>query len=124
MDELLPMAKRRRSERVEPVMRRRTAARGELNIGLDDGDRAGGSVRGGKPRPSTGGNGRRGRAKRPKRGLFRRLFRGFLILFIVGFVTAGGAVAYYASKLPGMTTWEVPDRPPNIQILGADGTVI
>ena len=39
-------------------------------------------------------------------------------------VTGTAVVAYYGSKLPNITSWDVPERPPNIQILGIDGTVI
>ena len=33
-------------------------------------------------------------------------------------------VGYYAAQLPGASEWQVPDRPPNIQILAVDGRLI
>lgn len=137
MDDLPPMASfGRRQERVEPALRRKTARGANLDIGVTDRDRPGraGSVRRSSGSQSggarSGGNGGRGRgnsrSKRgaPKRGFFRRTLRVLIIAFALIIVAGGAVVAYYASKLPEVTSWAVPDRPPNIQILAADGSVI
>jgi penicillin-binding protein 1A len=52
------------------------------------------------------------------------MLRATVVGLIVLVVAAGAAVAYYASKLPSITSWAVPDRPPNIKVLADDGTVI
>ncbi len=138
MDDLQPMGIfSRRTERIEPPMRGKRAPRAELDIGVTERDRAapGRSGRGGSAKgPANksgksaggrrGGNGKKGRTKRQKRGFFRRALRALTIGVVVLILTGGGVVAYYASKLPNITSWDVPARPPNIQILGADGTLI
>ncbi|MHA1559751.1 MAG: transglycosylase domain-containing protein [Alphaproteobacteria bacterium] len=120
--------------RVEPALRRVGSA-GNSDIKVTERDRSG--PRRTKPAGAraTGksggrGNGRRdrvvgsGKASRPRRSFFRRTLRAAIIVFVVAFVAAGGAIAYYASKLPAITSWVVPERPPNIEILAADGTTI
>ncbi|MGV8841380.1 MAG: transglycosylase domain-containing protein, partial [Bauldia sp.] len=127
---------RRRVERIEPALRGRTPRRaGDLDIGLDEADRAGGSPR---PRRSAATRARvveviepdgrvhRGRSPKKKRkvGFIRRAFRWFLLIAAVLFLGGMAALGYYASKLPNITTWAVPERPPNYRILAADGTLI
>jgi penicillin-binding protein 1A len=124
MDDLQSMAGIfRRAERIEPSLRREKTARGALDIGLTERDRPGTRRSGGASR-SRGSGGKRGRSGKPKRGFFRRMLRITVISVIVLTVAAGGAVAYYASKLPNITSWQVPERPPNIMVRAADGTVI
>jgi penicillin-binding protein 1A len=43
---------------------------------------------------------------------------------VIGFVGVAGIVAYYASKLPPMADWTVPQRPANIRIVAENGTLI
>lgn len=126
MDEFEPMAISARAERIEPALRR---SRSELRA--SERDRTSG--RGGEPRAARGraqggrgGNGGRGRgkAKPQRRGFFRRALRFLVFSFAILVVATVSVVAYYASKLPDVTSWEVPERPPNIQILAADGAVI
>jgi penicillin-binding protein 1A len=129
----------RRPERVEPAVRRKRAPRGELDIGVTERDRAspGRSRSGSSKRPPANKSSSRGRAgrsggrkgtrrkgKAKRRGFFRRALRIIAIALALVVVTGGAVVAYYASKLPNITSWDVPERPPNIQILGADGTLI
>ncbi|HTJ56825.1 MAG TPA: PBP1A family penicillin-binding protein [Devosiaceae bacterium] len=86
----------------------------------------GGGRRGGKPAPQP----KRGKAtKRKKRrggplGLFLGLLYWAMILGFWGLVAGGGVVAYYGAQLPSSNTWAIPQRPPNIKILAADGTLI
>ncbi len=139
MDDSPPMAPfGRREERVEPALRRKSARGGDLDIGVTDRDRPsrGGSARRGgngakrgKATGRSGGNGRgrggsRTRNERPKRGFFRRALRVVVMAFAMLVVAVGAVIAYYASQLPDLTSWAVPERPPNIQILAADGSVI
>ncbi|MCW5716761.1 MAG: PBP1A family penicillin-binding protein [Bauldia sp.] len=126
---------RRRVERIEPALRGKTNRRaGDLDIGLDEADRPGGSPR---PRRSASTrarvveviepDGRTHRTRGPKKrkpGVLRRAFRWFLLISAVLFLAGMAVLGYYASKLPNITTWAVPERPPNYQILAADGTLI
>ncbi len=47
-----------------------------------------------------------------------------LVLALWAGIGAAGLVAFYGAKMPSLTTWSIPDRPPNVKILAADGTVI
>ena len=73
-----------------------------------------------------GGAGRRsrrdGRGGRRRGGLLGRLVYWCFILGVWGALGAGGTVAYYASQLPPIDQLAVPKRPPNIAIVGDDGT--
>lgn len=68
----------------------------------------------------------RGRSPKKKRkvGVIRRIFRWSLLIAAVLFLGGMAVLGYYASKLPNITTWAVPERPPNYRILAADGTLI
>ena len=134
MDEFELMPRSRSSAaRIEPALRRTKAAanrdirvterdplgpRRSRSAGTHTASDSGGRRNGRRNRPA------RGKAGRPRRGIFRRVLRATVIAAVVVIVAAGGAIAYYASKLPAITSWEVPDRPPNIEILAADGTAI
>ncbi|WDR07197.1 PBP1A family penicillin-binding protein [Devosia rhodophyticola] len=39
-------------------------------------------------------------------------------------IAVAGIIVYYGAQLPASNTWAVPDRPPNIRILAADGQLI
>jgi penicillin-binding protein 1A len=69
--------------------------------------------------------GKSGRRKR--RGLFG-LFGGALywglVLCLWGGIGTVGLMAYYAARMPSATTWEIPDRPPNVKIVAVDGMLI
>lgn len=111
-------------ERVEPSMGK------AVGVFVDD-ERSGGASPNGKPPKQP----RRGKAsvareKKPKKRRSRT--GGFLMgIFYWGFVFclwAGiaviGVVVYYGAQLPSSNTWAIPDRPPNIRILAADGSLI
>ena len=93
------------------------------------------------PPGNRGGGARRGKVEPPKRGrakvqktkrkrfrgplgLFLALLKWLLILAFWGAVAAGGVVFYYGAQMPSSNTWAIPERPPNIKILAADGTLI
>ncbi len=46
------------------------------------------------------------------------------VLGIWGVVIVGGILAYYAAHLPSASEWAVPQRPPNVRIVSANGTLI
>jgi penicillin-binding protein 1A len=73
----------------------------------------------------------RGKAQKPapkKRARRRSLIGGLVywtfVLGVWGVVALGAAFAYYASQLPPIDELAVPKRPPDIQILGVDGSVL
>ncbi len=57
-------------------------------------------------------------------GLFGKLIYWCITLLIIGGIAAGGVVYYYWMQMPSMTTWAVPERPPNIRVLASDGQLI
>jgi penicillin-binding protein 1A len=57
-------------------------------------------------------------------GLLGRLAYWCVVFAIWGGIAAAGIVVYYGAKMPAATTWEVPDRAPNIKIVSVDGHLI
>ncbi|WP_244271701.1 MULTISPECIES: PBP1A family penicillin-binding protein [unclassified Pseudovibrio] len=47
-----------------------------------------------------------------------------VVLGIWGIVVVGGILTYYAAHLPPASEWAVPQRPPNVRIVSANGTLI
>ncbi len=66
----------------------------------------------------------RGSRKRQGGGGFRRALYWLVIIGVWCTVALGGVVAYYGARLPSITSWEVPARPPNIKVLANDGRLI
>ncbi|MBD8066281.1 PBP1A family penicillin-binding protein [Devosia sp. PTR5] len=123
-------ARSTRSERVEPSLGR------SVGVFVDD-ERSGGNGgggHGGKPPKKSGGGKppRRGKAKLSKPKKRRSRTGGFLMGLLwwgfVGCLWAGlaviGIIVYYGAQLPSSDTWAIPERPPNIRILAADGSLI
>src|SRR5690606_35509054 len=69
------------------------------------------------------------RAKKERRrsrtgGFFMGLLYWGFVLCLWGGIDVAGVIVYYGAQLPSSDTWEIPDRPPNIRILAADGSLI
>lgn len=65
--------------------------------------------------------------KKSKRGLFsiiRRLFYWGIVLSIWGGIALVGIVGYYAAQMPSASSWTIPERPPNLKIVAADGSLL
>jgi penicillin-binding protein 1A len=76
------------------------------------------------PRRSSGGGwGPTGGPPR-RRSFLRRTFAWAAMLSVCGAIALGLVVAWYAANLPPIQDLAVPQRPPNIQILAADGTLL
>ena len=75
-----------------------------------------------RPPPRRKAKAKRGR--RRSRGLLGTLVYWGFVLGVWGVVALGGLFAYYASQLPPIDQLAVPKRPPDIQILGVDGSVL
>ena len=67
----------------------------------------------------------RAKKKRKARGrLLAALVKSGLVVCIWGAVGVGGLIAYEAAQLPPIDQLAVPKRPPNIAIMGQDGTLL
>ena len=75
-----------------------------------------------KPRPSRSGAKRRSKAR--GRGGFYRLFYWGAVLGLWGAIAVAGVVIYVGAHLPAIQELEIPKRPPTIQIVGYDGSVM
>ena len=140
------MAKRGKSERIEPSFEG-SKARGELSVSESDrvlpaargkgkakgsrGGKTAGSGRSGGRSGSGGGTrsvGGRGKARRRRGGGVFGFVRGMaywmLVLGIWAGIAGAGLTAYYGARMPSATTWSVPDRPPNVRIVSADGKLL
>jgi len=63
-------------------------------------------------------------AEKPKRSLIGRAIYWGVVFGLWGLIALGGLVAFHASKLPPIDQLAVPKRPPNIAILGSDGSLL
>ena len=62
--------------------------------------------------------------EKKRRSLIGRAFYWATVLGLWGFIALCGLIAFHASKLPPIDQLAVPKRPPNIAILGSDGTLL
>uniref|UniRef100_UPI003BAC9683 transglycosylase domain-containing protein n=1 Tax=Stappia sp. TaxID=1870903 RepID=UPI003BAC9683 len=85
--------------------------------------RKAGPARRGKGRSRSGRGGGSGRRGGIVGGLRRLLYWGF-VLCIWGGIGLVGVLAYYAAWLPPTSEWKVPQRPPNVRIVAADGSLM
>ncbi|MGO9389947.1 transglycosylase domain-containing protein [Rhodoblastus sp.] len=63
-------------------------------------------------------------AKKRKSSFLGRLFYWGFVFAVWGLIGAGGLVVYYGSQLPHIDHLAVPKRPPNIAVLGVDGSLL
>ncbi|MDD9908232.1 MAG: transglycosylase domain-containing protein [Ahrensia sp.] len=67
------------------------------------------------------------KTKWPKSRRLRWSLRGLYwgsVLGLWGLIAIAGIVAFYAAQLPSAKHWVVPERPPNVRILAADGSLL
>lgn len=102
--------------RIEPAFEKSSSE--SIRIGEDDRVMPGQRKR----PPATGA---RSGAERPRRkfSIGRIIYWG-LVLVLWGVIGLAGLVVWYGSKLPSVADWSVPDRPPNVKLVSADGTLI
>ena len=74
-----------------------------------------------KPPPER--RSRKGRGKRRRINLYRLFYWG-AVLGLWGAIAIVGVVVYVGAHLPPIQSLEIPKRPPTIQIVGMDGTVL
>jgi penicillin-binding protein 1A len=75
-----------------------------------------------KPRESRGGGKRRSKA-RARGGLYRLFYWG-AVLGLWAAIAVVGVIVYVGAHLPAIQALEIPKRPPTIQIVGLDGSVL
>jgi penicillin-binding protein 1A len=107
----------RGKNRVEPGFES-NSRRGSADFSVSDSDRSAPRRKRGKSKKSRGSRGRRGVS------IFGRMFYWAFILCIWAGVGVAAVVGYYGSRMPSATTWAVPDRAPNVKILGVGGKLI
>lgn len=91
---------------------RRTPPRKKTTAPRSDGPR--------KPPPGD----RKGRAKKRTRGSFSRLLYWSAVLTLWSVIAVVGVLIYIGAHLPPIQSLEIPKRPPTIQIIAADGSVL
>ena len=65
-----------------------------------------------------------GRKRRRGRSLVRRMAYWSLVLGLWAFIAVGGVLLWVAAHLPPIQSLEIPKRPPSIQIVGNDGSLL
>jgi len=126
-----PAPRPARNQRVEPSLGQ------SVGVFVDDerSGGAGGGGRGGKPprKPAKPRKEpRRGKAsvapakKRRSRsgGFLMGLLWWSFVACLWGGLAVIGVIVYYGAQLPSADSWAIPERPPNIQVLAADGSLI
>jgi len=119
------MAKASRRKRIEPSFGT-PASRRAATLSVSASDRIVPPTRrqGGK----KSGRKKSRRSSRSRRGGFGGFLRGLvywsIVLALWGGIAAAGLIAYYGAQMPSLTTWAIPDRPPNVKIVAVDGTLI
>jgi penicillin-binding protein 1A len=117
------MARRKSNRRIEPGFDE--PSRSELAAREDDR-----MVAPRQRKPSGKGRSarRRGRAGRRRgRGFlsfFGRLTYWCFVLGIWGGIAVAGITVYYGAQMPSVTSWSIPDRPPNVKIVDVNGKLI
>ncbi|WP_265515997.1 transglycosylase domain-containing protein [Nitratireductor luteus] len=118
------MARKTRKRRIEPTFDT-PSRRGAGGMRASEADRI---VPPSRRRKSTRGRRGRKRSSRSGGGGFFRFLRKFLYWSLVLGIWAGiagaGLVAFYGARMPAVTKWEIPDRPPNVKIVSVDGKLI
>jgi len=115
----------RRDRRIEPSFDEPSRAASDGGLSVREEDRVVPSRRkAASGRKASKAQRRRGRSRRGLLGIFGRLVYWCFVLAIWGGIAAAGIVVYYGAKMPAATTWEIPDRAPNIKIVSVDGHLI
>src|SRR6185437_733032 len=107
-------------DRVAPIEDGRPKRASSKRKGAEDDDDPPSHER--KPRVSRSASKRR-RRSRAGLSLSRLIYWG-IVLSIWGGIAGGGAVVWAGAHLPPIQSLEIPKRPPTIEIVDADGTVL
>ncbi|MBX3569881.1 MAG: penicillin-binding protein [Rhizobiaceae bacterium] len=120
---------RRNGTRIEPTFDGPSPPSDGFSV--DEDDRVVAAPRKRKPpeRPGTGSAAASRRPvqaprRRPRRSLLGRLTYWVCVLAIWVAIGLAGTVAWYGAQMPSVADWAVPDRPPNVRIVSADGELL
>ena len=116
---------RKKQKRIEPSFegddkKKKSQASGAKGRGGKDSARKT-KGRSGKSKKKRGTS-RSGSARRGLSGFLRRGIYWCCVLGLWGGIAVAGIVAYYGARMPSATSWAVPERPPNVKIVSAEGT--
>src|SRR6187399_867116 len=75
-----------------------------------------------KPRPRRGGSKRRSKQRR-RSGIYRLFYWGAVLGLWAG-IAVIGVIVWVGAHLPAIQSLEIPKRPPTIQIVGFDGSIL
>jgi penicillin-binding protein 1A len=123
------MAKKKGGGRKEPVFGL-AASLSELRLKPDDRVSGGDEAPKASPRKASDGGARKPRKASRARGnsrigaFFRKTFYWGAVLGLWGAIAVVGVIIYVGAHLPPIQSLEIPKRPPTIQIVGYDGTVM
>ncbi|TCD16385.1 transglycosylase domain-containing protein [Oricola cellulosilytica] len=125
-------SRRKPKRRIEPRFEEARASRRSADFSVSDDDRAAPPRRRSKAKrkssPARAPKKRTARGRTKARRGFFGLVGGLVywtfILGIWGGIAAAGVVLWYGAQLPSATTWQIPDRPPNVKIVSAGGSLI
>ncbi|MCO5131684.1 MAG: penicillin-binding protein [Xanthobacteraceae bacterium] len=98
-----------------------------INIAGDDKPKAKKPAKSSTTKPASGGGDKRKPRKSATRGLRRKLYRAAYWSAVVGLwgvIAIVGVVIWVGAHLPPIQSLEIPKRPPTIQIVGLDGSVL
>jgi penicillin-binding protein 1A len=98
---------------------KKSSAKRQTDDADDDADDA---PRERKPRPSRASGKRKSKAR--ARGRIGRLFYWGAVLALWAVIALVGVIIYVGAHLPAIQALEIPKRPPTIQIVGYDGSVL
>ena len=117
---------RKKQTRIEPTFSDGKKKK-KRELRADPNDRVAGTGSGSRRRKRKGRKRGGSRSGSARRGLSGFLRRGFYWCCVIGLwvgIGVAGMVAYYGAKMPSATTWAVPQRPPNVKILSAEGQTL
>lgn len=77
-----------------------------------------------KSGPQRRSNKRNSKNRKSGRSFIGGLIYWSFVLCIWGGIGIAGIVAYYGAQMPSASTWEIPDRPPNVKIVSVNGKLV
>jgi penicillin-binding protein 1A len=105
-------------QRIEPTFDRPSRRERSAGFSVSEEDRVVPSSR------KSSSRRKRGRSRRSRAGLLGRLAYWCIVLGIWAGIAGVGVTAYYGAQMPSVADWSVPDRPPNVKIISADGQLL
>jgi penicillin-binding protein 1A len=121
----------RRRARIEPTLELPDRSRSDAGITVSEEDRV---MPARRPAKKTRAGSRKRTAKPRRRssrksrfsvvGTLKKATYWCLVLGLWVGIAGAGIVIWYGAQMPSATTWEIPDRPPNVRIVSVDGTLV